>query len=279
MQSIALLLLRLLSSFGFDPFRFISSVLSFPAYLKDILIFTLASRRNALNRKPDTFFLDFEIGQPYPMLSDRFSSAGNSMGHYFHQDLFVARHIHRANPSLHLDIGSRIDGFLSHLLSFGQPVVVGDVRPLDLTYPNLSFMKFDLSMPIPKTQLQSFSSISCLHVIEHVGLGRYGDHLDINGYFKAVSALSQLLTEDGLLYLSFPIAAKSRIEFNAHRVFSIKDSLRLFTACSLAVKLFAYVDDSGNLVEPDEDSMSFSLPVFDTLKYGCGIWVLQKSPS
>ena len=137
-------------------------------------------------------------------------------------------------------------------------------------------MILDLSEPLNSDNFSRFSSISSLHVVEHVGLGRYGDKVDPVGHIKAINNLSLLLRTNGLLYLSFPIGQISRVEFNAHRVISLADSKRFFDQAGLSIIDFAYVDDVGHL------NFQESLGDIDFLnsyglKYGCGIWSLIKS--
>ena len=47
-------------------------------------------------------------------------SAGESQGHYFHQDLLVANQIFLNSPERHIDIGSRIDGFVARVAAFRE---------------------------------------------------------------------------------------------------------------------------------------------------------------
>jgi hypothetical protein len=118
-----------------------------------------------------------EISQTYPILSDYEDSAGSARGHYFHQDLLVASFVNKANPDRHIDIGSRIDGFVAHVASF-RKIEVMDIRDLNATgHENISFIKADL-MNMDNASEKITDSISCLHAIEHFGLGRYGDPLD-----------------------------------------------------------------------------------------------------
>ena len=109
-----------------------------------------------------------------PIFTDYDDQAGSATGHYFHQDLLVASFIHNKNPLRHIDIGSRIDGFIAHVASF-RSIEVMDVRDLKGTgHENISFIKADL-MNKDSAQNNITDSISCLHAIEHFGLGRYGD--------------------------------------------------------------------------------------------------------
>ncbi len=82
----------------------------------------------------------------------------------------------------HLDIGSEIKWV--GLLSTITRVTFIDSRPFKSDLDNLSIRKRDiLSLPYEN---DSIKSLSCLHVAEHIGLGRYGDNLDPDGTKKPV---------------------------------------------------------------------------------------------
>jgi hypothetical protein len=159
-----------------------------------------------------------DFGNDYPCLDDFGDSAGVAKGHYFHQDLYVAQCIYADKPERHLDVGSRIDGFITHLISF-RSIDLLDIRPLKLKVPNLNYVQHDLSTGAPLEKIESYESVSSLHALEHFGLGRYGDPIDPDGHTKGLIAVSTLVMKSGVFFLSFPTTGKySRIEFNAQRV-------------------------------------------------------------
>lgn len=205
-----------------------------------------------------------------PIFVDFFDGAGTARGHYFHQDLYVADLIYKNNPESHFDIGSRIDGFVAHVASF-RVINVIDVRPLPETgHANINFRKLDLNSNFDRSELTD--SISCLHVIEHFGLGRYGDKIDPHGHLNGVANILDLLKNNGKFYISFPISNKNKIFFNAHRVFHPCDILGWSVVVSrLKLISFSYVNDEGDFIR-DHDLAS-SVP---ELKYGCGIYVFEK---
>lgn len=213
------------------------------------------------------------MGEAYPMLFDWDSESGSASGHYFHQDLLVAREIFKTSPALHLDIGSRIDGFVSHLCVF-RSVDVADIRALVSKVPNLNYVQANMMEDVPVSMVGKYDSVSCLHALEHFGLGRYGDPLDAAGHLKGLYQLQRTLKNGGRLYLSVPIGTQ-RIEFNAHRVFAIKSVMKM-VGKYFSLDSFHYVDDVGDL----HQNMSASSPQADLsygCKYGCGIFVLQKN--
>ena len=53
-----------------------------------------------------------KIDKEFLMLHDFHSESGVCSGDYFHQDLLVAGFIYKNNPIKHIDVGSRIDGFV-----------------------------------------------------------------------------------------------------------------------------------------------------------------------
>ena len=210
------------------------------------------------------------ITHNYMILSDYDSNAGNAKGHYFHQDLLVAGFIFKNQPKRHLDIGSRIDGFVAHVASFRE-IEVADVRPLkNLSCENIKFVKADL---MQQNDLGQFDSISCLHAIEHFGLGRYTDPIDIDGHNKGITNLVNLIFKDGYLYISFPVGQNDEVHFNAHRVFKV-DTILKHPSIIKKMRLirFDYVDDRGNL------HLNSSVDSFDkNTVYGCGIYTFKKT--
>jgi SAM-dependent methyltransferase len=201
-------------------------------------------------------------------LSDFSENAGTASGHYFHQDLLVAQYIFRASPSSHLDIGSRIDGFVSHIASFRE-IQVLDIRPLKtMEHPNIKFMQFDI---INDRISQQFDSISCLHSIEHFGLGRYGDKIDPQGHWKAIENIVKLLSESGILYLSFPVSTQKIIEFNSQRIFKYDEINEWCSSYDLKLLNFDLVLDDGTLLKNVDIRQKI-----EKLDYGCGIYTLQR---
>jgi len=206
-----------------------------------------------------------------PFFADRYLESGNVSTHYFYQDNYVASKIYQRNPLKHVDIGSRIDGFVSTVSIF-RPLEVFDIRPLNIDIENITFKQEDIVGD--NFNLTNYcDSVSCLHALEHFGLGRYGDKIDIYSLEKGLSNLVKLLAKDGLLYLSVPIG-KERIEFNAHRVMDISTILKL-TGENLEVYKFSYIDDNGQL---NKDVELNPEDIFNNYgcNFGCGIFEFKK---
>jgi SAM-dependent methyltransferase len=81
------------------------------------------------------------------------------------------------------------------------------------------FHQINIMRDLPAEWVDCTDSLSCLHTIEHLGLGRYGDPLDPEGHLKGLAQLKRLVKPGGRLYLSTPIGPE-RVEFNAHRIFA-----------------------------------------------------------
>lgn len=205
------------------------------------------------------------------MVSDYADSSGSARGHYFHQDLLVASHIYAAKPKRHIDVGSRIDGFVAHVAAFRE-IEVLDIRPLpSCNHPNIVFRQMDFSSEAA-LGCGHADSVSCLHTLEHFGLGRYGDPVNPKGHLQGFANLLRLLSPDGTLYLSFPIAYKSRVEFNAHRVFAPDELFTWPGAEKLRLVRFDFVDDAGLLFR----DASIGEVKNSRTEYGCGIYTLHR---
>jgi len=253
----------LLAAFGIDPLKAIQSLKGLPAYFRDLK--TLKSQRQSAAR-------EFPFGRPYPCLGDRFTESGSAKGHYFHQDLLVARRINLNNPHRHVDVGSSIDGFVAHVAAF-RAIEVIDIRPLHSNIPNVTFKQADLMISVQESLLEYCDSLSCLHAIEHFGLGRYGDPVNYDGYILGLNNLHRMLKKGGKLYFSVPIGPQ-RIEFNAHRVFSVRYLLECFDG-KYHIDQFSFVDDRGDLHENTLISDGDVQRNFGCV-YGCGIFELTK---
>lgn len=210
------------------------------------------------------------VGRIYPMIGDYKSSAGVMSGHYYHQDLYVAQKIFLKNPERHIDVGSRIDGFVAHVAAFRE-IQVLDIRNLISKSKNIVFRQADLMNPASKSE--KADSVSCLHVLEHFGLGRYGDSINPNGHLVGFQNLAEMVTIGGHLYLSFPIGDE-RVEFNAHRVIGPRSPLTWDSGdCELKLVDFAFVDDSGDL----HPASTIDSAVSYQLAYGCGIYTFERT--
>lgn len=223
-------------------------------------------------------FLRFKKKSPlsvkfnYPCLFDKKENAGVAKGHYFHQDLLVAQKIFNAKPVKHVDIGSRVDGFVAHVAAFRE-IEVFDIRNLNVKSENIVFKQADLTRL--SSSLENYSdSVSCLHALEHFGLGRYGDPIDPFGHIIGLENITKILKTNGTLYLSVPIGKKERIEFNAHRIFSVETILSL-TKNDYKLSSFSFVDDFGDLTHLKDLDLIRYFKEKD-LRFGCGIFEFIK---
>ncbi len=183
--------------------------------------------------------------------------------HYFYQDSWAARRILQTHPKEHVDVGSNVHFVV--VLSAHVPVLFVDIRPLDVALPNLNTMAGSLlRLPFPSG---SVPSLSCLHVIEHVGLGRYGDPFDPQGTKKAARELARVLASGGNLFVGAPIG-RERCCFNAHRVHCPQTILRYFEG--LALVEFSCVVGEGKFYEnADPENV-------DLEKSACGLFWFTK---
>ena len=170
-------------------------------------------RYNAINRY-DTMVYRKE--NEYLISVDRYSNAAE-IDSYLWQDLWGAQHIYRNKPEMHYDIGSKVDGFITHLLSYEQKVTMIDIRPLGIHVDGLDFIQADATN-LENIDDNSIESLSALCSLEHFGLGRYGDDIDPDACFKCFDAIQKKVKKGGYVYISVPIG-KEHLEFNAHRVF------------------------------------------------------------
>ncbi|MFI5071629.1 MAG: DUF268 domain-containing protein [Terriglobales bacterium] len=233
------------------------SLKNLPTYLKDV------RRYRKMNNLPS---FNFALSNAFPILTDMDAGAGIAGGHYFHQDLWAARKIYEQRPGQHFDIGSRVDGFVAHLLVF-MPVTAIDIRPMRTDIRGLTFLQDDAA-ELAQLADDSVYSLSTLHVAEHFGLGRYTDPVDPQACFRFMASLQRVLAPGGRLYFSVPVG-RERVEFNAHRIFSPQTILNNFS--KLRLISFSFVADDGNLYE-DRDPAN--LPQSEL---ACGLFEFTKT--
>jgi SAM-dependent methyltransferase len=216
----------------------------------------------------------FPLSVNLPYVLDKKANAGSSKHQYFVQDLFVAQRVFANNPERHVDVGSRVDGFVAHVASF-RVIEVLDIRPIDIGVPGIRFKQCDIMAELDENLIHYCDSLSSLHVIEHFGLGRYGDPIDYDGHMKGFNNLYRILKPGGKLYLSVPIGPQ-RIEFNAHRVFSLAYLLEMI-GDKYQIDLFTYVDDHSQLhtnVELTPERIATNCGC----RFGCAIFEMTKLP-
>ena len=258
-------LYRKLLLWGWDPKTTLIRLASTPQLLRE-------QRRFRIQLAESTEANDFAWGSTTHHATDRGDSSGIARGQYFHQDLVVAQAIFQANPVRHIDVGSRIDGFVAHLASFRE-VDVLDIRPPPKDVSGINFYRVDV-MQLPSTWFGAADSVSSLHAIEHFGLGRYGDAIHADGWRLGLTGLFHLVRPQGIVYVSLPTGEPQRVEFNSQRVFSLTYLYREL-ASRAVVERVDFVDDEGHLaydVAPDgqEGRRSFGA------RSGCSIWHLRK---
>jgi SAM-dependent methyltransferase len=245
---------RLFKSLVVDPRALVNHWRGVPFFVRNLIAYQRS--RN------DDF--PISLSDLYYTSHERFAPAGSARGHYFHQDLWAARQLYERRVKRHVDVGSRVDGFVAHILPFCDVEYV-DIRPLDVRIPGLVFRAGSLmAMPF---ETGSIPSLSSLHVIEHVGLGRYGDPIDPSGYRLAAAELARVLAPGGTLLIGTPVG-RERLCFDAHRVFDPERIVKVFEP--LRLRTFALVEEEGGL-DPD--------PSFESARrheYACGLFVFEK---
>lgn len=233
-----------------DPVKFFVGIKGYFWFIHDFILFSQRAQSK------------LQIENIFPQLHDK-TELTPFDSHYFYQQLWAFEKVLQRKPQRHVDISStyQMSGYISKVV----PTTFIDYRPINAPLPNLTQEKGDI------TNLEfsndSVESLSCLHVVEHIGLGRYGDPIDPDGYKKAIGELARVLAQGGYLYFSTPIG-KSAIYFNAHRVFAPNEILELFTTLKLVE--FSVVDDSGIFHERTDPKL------YAHLDYGCGMFVFTK---
>jgi SAM-dependent methyltransferase len=201
----------------------------------------------------------------YPCLNDRTETTPFD-AHYIYHPAWAARILARQSPKYHVDISSTLN--FCTIVSAFIPVKFYDYRPANLHLSNLESKSVNL-IDLPFED-KSIDSLSCMHTVEHIGLGRYGDALDPDGDLKAINELIRVLAFGGDLLFVVPIG-KPRIMFNAHRIYSYDQICNLFK--ELELKEFILIPDnageSGIIMNASKEKVNNQI-------YGCGCFWFKR---
>lgn len=201
----------------------------------------------------------------FPQIFDKTTLTGFDR-HYVYHTTWAARKVQQKNPALHTDIASSL--YFPGIVSAFIPVAFYDYRPAPLHLSGLTTEHADL------TQLHfadnSVESLSCMHTIEHIGLGRYGDPVDPDGDSKACKELARVLAPGGQLIFVTPVGREAVIQFNAHRIYTYEAVLALFPTLTLTE--FSYVPEYGTAgIQTNADPAALQKET-----YACGLFVFTK---
>ncbi|OQY99724.1 MAG: hypothetical protein B6D35_08610 [Candidatus Brocadia sp. UTAMX2] len=156
--------------------------------------------------------------------------------YYFYQDTWAARKIFEIRPKQVIDLGST--ALLVGIISQFVPTISIDIRPLSVSLPGLICERAIITaLPFDACTIEFLSSMS---VIEHVGLGRYGDKLDAKGSIKAFMEISRIMKPGGHFLFSVPLSHTPGLSFNAHRIFSKQQIMSLLSNFRLQEELFLF---------------------------------------
>lgn len=237
-----------------DPRRWPRLPSETAAYLRDLRAFQRRRGESALNGPLhlEPILFQRSINSPYD-------------AHYTFQSAWATRHIVASGVGAHIDVSSSVP-YVAQLAAV-VPVTMFEFHPPDIDLPGLTLREGTVvSLPLAD---RSVASLSCLHVIEHVGLGRYGDPLDPQGAEKGMRELARVLAPGGQLYLSVP-SGEARVCFNAHRVFRPEAVIDTMRAEGLTLRSFSFVDDRGRFHDDCDTSLAHGA------RYGCGMYRLTR---
>ena len=213
-----------------------------------------------LSKKDNRFNVNWKDKRP---CMDDNTSTTKFDSHYIYHPAWAARILAKTKPEKHIDISSTLH-FCSIISAF-IPTEFYDFRPAKLSLKNLTSKQIDsTSLPF---KANSINSLSCMHTVEHIGLGRYGEKVNSKGDLNAIKELIRVLAISGNLIFAVPVG-KPKIIFNAHRIYSYKQILKYFN--DLELLEFTLITDNGDFISNAREELA------DIQNYGCGCFWFKK---
>ncbi len=203
----------------------------------------------------------FELRHLFPKISDR--TTVTPLCHaYFYQDTWGAEKVFQTKPKYHVDVGST--ALLVGILAKYTKVCNVDIRPLPVDLENLEAKKGSITkLPFKDGEIESLSSLC---VLEHIGLGRYGDELDPRGTIKAANEIQRVMKKGGNIFVSTMMGQEDYVRFNAHRVFSMDTFCKYFNQSILKEIKFIYGDKMHSLEDFQKDKPEECVGLFHFVK-------------
>lgn len=256
----------------FYPLRFITWLKYLPKYFLERKKFLASAKEQGLKINFKNEFPVFPSNKKY--VPNR---------HYWIQDIWAARYIKvLSKKSIYknqfsiLDIGSRVEGYVTTILS--DPYIdlhFGDINSPEYFKVISSEYKpkvFEVNLQnLKKDCLNSFDAISSLHVIEHLGLGRYGDKIDASGHLKVFKDIYKSIKKGTYFLVSFPVSSSPGVQFNAARDCDPNIMFKTIKKAKWEVEKLDLINDGWEVLQLDTDN-----PIFPNINYGCMLLVLKK---
>jgi len=241
---------RLILEFGFDILKFASTLRGVFPFFVDLAIFLLHKDKNS------RFFASNPKFIIHPSFSDRYQLVGVSNRTYDAMNYWALSRVHEISPFNMLDFGSHFSGFIIPASLACKHITLLDVRKIKTFLPNVTTLQRDILIPDFSAKPE-FNFISCLHVLEHIGLGRYGDKVNPDGPFIALKNILDYASFKADVLLAVPVGRET-IEFNSQRIFSAPFFIEVCNDLGLRLQSFSLIDDNKSLCEDIDPHMSTS---------------------
>ena len=150
-----------------------------------------------------------------------------------------------------LDVGCHGSKLVIELASLGYETYGIDVIEYTLEHPNFTFVQGDIcKTPFP---YDFFDAVTAVSIIEHIGLGRWGDPIYSDGDKKAMKEIKRILKPGGKAIITVPFGKGTivyRKEISLHRVYDSQTLTGLFSDSGLEIVKLNILVKKGEMYVP-----------------------------
>lgn len=162
-----------------------------------------------------------------PSFTEKYWESINNVGTL--DEPFVLLNFDSSIGSKIFDLGCGGSSISLGLASFGYDVTGVDFRYAGYSHKNFKFIQknfFDLDL-----KTNSYDVVLAISILEHIGMGHYGDSPMVDAEQKAIDKIKSILKPNGVLFISVPGGRRKIYEKDGIKYIRIFDPVQIENLC------------------------------------------------